>query len=329
MSTKEILENKINKVRDGLTTIKKSSNAVTKELNQLAEVLSKDVQNPIVNPYVDDLTKLTTRIVRESSVEIDRLCVCKEEEYDAREMISWGHLRVASLNVLTFLVCSEQRCVALLERCLDPILEVLKSKSAKTDFVGVRAAINVARNLVLPLKNRPVFWKVGALKVFLGHACHKDPNISLAAVVASRQLVLNCDKFLAQDFVSASDVKTCTELISEFLKRDLKHTHPVVRAEFSRCLALLLTSVSKVQEEKLSPFRSLLCEKASLEFLCFLLASRKPQLHAETLMALGGMRKIKSLTSDVEYVAILNDLKLQLGPSTISVKQRLDQLQGK
>ena len=58
--------------------------------------------------------------------------------------------------------------------CLDPLLDLLRSKSSKTDFVGTRVACNIARNLVLPLKNRTEFWKAGALNVLLEHGCHKD-----------------------------------------------------------------------------------------------------------------------------------------------------------
>ena len=318
--SREILENGIKLIQDAFTS--KKYDVVTKELNSMGDIISKDFKNPVLDESATELTKMLTRIVQESSIEIERLCVCDEKEYDARYMMSWGHLRVAALKILSFLVCSEQRCVSLLQACFDPVLEVLKSKSSKTDFVGTRIACNVARNLVLPLKNRSMFWKARTLGVFLEHGCHKDPNISLTAIVTARQLVLNCDKDLS-DFTSASDIKACTDLIDTFLNRDLKHTHPIVRAEYSRFLALLLVSVSKVlDKDKVSPLCELLCKKRSIEFFCFLLASKTPALHAEALMALGAVRKIKMFTSNNEYVDFLSGLVA----CETSVKERLDAL---
>ena len=319
--TKEILDPSIKRIEDAFTS--KKNDVATKELSALAQVISKDFKNPCVEERVNELTKIATRIVRESSIEIEKLCVCDEKDYDAKKMISWGHLRVAALQILTFLVCSEQRCVSLFPDCFDPVLDLLRSKSSKTDFVGTRVACNIARNLVLPLKNRTEFWKAGALNVLLEHGCHKDPNISLAAIVTARQLALNCDQALSEH-MSASDIKSCANSIDAFLKRDLKHTHPMVRAEFSRFLALLSVGVSKVfnKDKKMSPLHELFCEPRCIEFYCFLLASKSQALHIEALAALSAMRIMKSFDSSA-YVGFLTRIKATSG---VSVKGRLDQL---
>ena len=107
--------------------------------------------------------------------------------------------------------------------------------------------------------------------MLLEHGCHKDPNISLAAIVTARQLALNCDQALSEH-ISASDIKSCANSIDTFLKRDLKHTHPMVRAEFSEisCTSLSV-GVSKVfnKDKKMSPLHELFCEPRCIEFLLF------------------------------------------------------------
>ena len=53
--TKEILETSIKKIEDALTS--KKNDVATKELSALAQIISKDFKNPVLEERVNELTK--------------------------------------------------------------------------------------------------------------------------------------------------------------------------------------------------------------------------------------------------------------------------------
>lgn len=294
-------------------------------LERTAERIQKD--RTLIDGVVDVLGKALAGTISRTSKEIEALCSCPEEEYDAADMISWGNLRISALKVVSFLVSNESRCIALFPVMIDSLVALLRSKSAKTDFVGVRAACNIVRNLTLPLQNRALVWKVrGAFNAILGHANHKDPNTTLAAAITVRQL--SSSPLLVTEGV---DQKAAANVISDILNKEEKHVHPTVRVELSRGLGLLLAAVgderestSKLHEGLLSVLSSDRC----LEFICFLLASRSAPLHGEAMRALNGAAKLRSMSSTT-FQSHLEKLNVAVNGVSMSIKSRISQLEGK
>eukprot|EP00940_MAST-03C_sp_MAST-3C-sp2_P001372 g1372.t1 len=291
--------------------------------------------------WIDDeiqrgqLIKCMAKIVSESSQSIDVLCTVSEEKYDARDMIAWGRLRLASFTGISVLVTNEERSTSIMAHVFTPLIDMLRSASAKTDFVGVRLACNIVRNLILPQSNRPHIWKTGAFKIMLKHAGHKDPNTALAAAISVRHLAQNCEKHVAADAARLAGV---AELVKEHCEKDPKHVHPIVRVELSRAFAYLLASSVRAsnpesQSKKnthMDTFTSELISSSVLDYIGFLLSSKSPALHTEALAALRGASLASSASAgrshtEAEFKAFLEKVIVVGG---ISARGRIEQIRG-
>jgi len=318
-------------------------------LDDLAERVKKNLRDPRIDRELEKgrlLASLASTISRSSS-SIDQLCKVKKEDYDAHKMISWGRLRLSCFTLLAHLVSSEKRCLLILPTVVDPMLDMLRSASAKTDFAGVRIACNIVRNLSLSRANHQGLWRKGTFEAILKHADHKDPNTSLAAAICARQLSRQCEDYVAND--APPSFETVTENLSRILKKDMKHVHPIVRVELSRAFASLLVSCAASRKcfearnpedmpttapwtKKVKPALLILTSHDSLEFICFLLASNAPPLHAEALAALKtafleNTADAKMQRTDENFLSFLATMRVAVNDVEMTVRERFEGIQ--
>jgi len=329
LRTVELREDKRGKV-----AIKELNDTIRSEAEALATRVRSDSQNPEIDKAMRTYPIFSSlkSIISEASKAIDDLCKVSKEMYDARDMISWGRLRLTCFNLISFLGSNEERCAVLLPVIIDPTLDMLRSTSARTDFACVRVACNVVRVLSLSPKNRPLLWRKGSFSVMTMHCDHKDPNTSLAASVSLRYLCTQCERSLIDD---APTFVAATERLRSVFGKDPTKIHPMVRVELSRAVALLLPCCNvarkndTITDKRLTMIESALdvmCTDEATRFFCYLLVSNIKLLHAEALNALKASfeySKEKDKIRDTDFMRYLDGIRIRVGDRNVSVCARL------
>jgi len=234
-----------------------------------------------------------------------------DKEEEKRLMLALAKVRVASIVCLTLLASSEPRVLFLVGIGAPRVVveDVLACPSTNFDVAALVAGGSFARNLCMPAHlTGEAMIEAGAVDALVMAASGKarDQNGAAAAAAALRLLV----EKLPASSTSAPRALT-SQALDKVLSMSLVHTHPFVRVELARFLALLLPRVvndvlqpgeappapsDEVTGDKVAPrtdqvlLLRRLAEKRGVEFIGFLFASDFPALHDQAALALLSLR---------------------------------------
>ena len=160
---------------------------------------------------------------------------------EAKRMQEIARIRLAGVQTLTGLANSDSRVSMLLEAGVGRVLvqDMLDCPSTNFDLSGLKAACDVMRNLCVPAHlTAPTLVEAGAVPALAVAASGKarDQNAALSAAVALRLLLEKAPADVAPSVALA--LARGHGALNRILSIPLANTHPMVRVELCRSLAL-------------------------------------------------------------------------------------------
>ena len=249
-------------------------------------------QLPLLFRVAEGATRALREIAGGPTPEEDDPSIREEDVDDGSFMLDLARVRLGILQCLAALADRRERVVRMMEQgvasvCLE---HMLHCGTSSFDIDGQRAACELLRNLCIPIDatgaELAACGAVRALATAATGGC-RDVNGAAAAAAALRMLVAG-HRRASIDFAGA---------VERIVGIELTTTHPFVRAELARALALSLPglasrALSEGAEDPVLEALRVAGSKDGVEFVSFLFASRHAQLHNEGALALAAVRRV-------------------------------------